>query len=83
MIYYVIAKVNSSTHCISPKQYGFVTKRCTVTNLVRTFTQFVSNVGQINTVYTNFFRAFNQTDHSILLQETLYNRMLFVIVTLL
>lgn len=57
---------------ISSRQHGFVTGRSTVTNLA-CYTQYVSQVidnqGQVDTIYTDFSRAFDTIDHGILLDK--------------
>mgnify|MGYP005980603449 CR=1 FL=1 len=55
---------------ISPSQHGFMDKRSTITNLV-CFTQFTSEAiddrKQVDVVYLDFLKAFDQIDHYILL----------------
>nr|CAI5855778.1 unnamed protein product [Callosobruchus analis] len=57
---------------ILPEQHGFVKKRSTVTNLFCT-TQFISeNIdfrAQLDIIYTDFSKAFDRIDHSILLNN--------------
>lgn len=57
---------------ISPEQNGFVEGRSTVTNLV-CFTQYVAEIlddkGQVDAVYTDISKAFDQIDHGILLSK--------------
>ncbi|XP_044761984.1 uncharacterized protein LOC123319186 [Coccinella septempunctata] len=54
------------------EQHGFVPKRSTVTNLI-TFTQIVCNAledkNQVDTVYTDFSKAFDRMDHNVLLSK--------------
>lgn len=65
-IYYKIKNI------ISINQHGFVEKRSTVTNLA-VFTQFASDVldshGQLDVIYTDFRKAFDQIDHYVLLTK--------------
>lgn len=60
---------------ISPSQHGFMKKRSTITNLV-CFTQFtceaIDSKQQVDTVYLDFWKAFDQIDHNILLQKLHY-----------
>lgn len=63
----------SSLKCyISPQQHGFVEKRSTITNLA-CFSQYVSDSidsrGQVDTIYTDFCKAFDQIDHFVLLDK--------------
>ncbi|CAK1604457.1 unnamed protein product [Parnassius mnemosyne] len=57
-------------HLISPRQSGFLASRSTVTNLIP-FVDFVSNsLGSripVDTIYTDFSKAFDSVDHKILL----------------
>ncbi|KAJ3666142.1 hypothetical protein Zmor_001596 [Zophobas morio] len=57
---------------ISSEQHGFMRKRSTVTNLA-CFNQFVAEVmdsgSQVDTVYLDFQKAFDQVDHHILLTK--------------
>ena len=57
---------------LATEQHGFVDKRSTVTNLA-CFSQFVSEVidkqGQVDVVYTDFQKAFDQIDYYILLNK--------------
>lgn len=58
--------------CIVVNQHGFIPGRSTVTNLVQ-FTQFVSEKldanTQVDTVYTDFSKAFDVIDHGIVVQK--------------
>ncbi|XP_071053640.1 uncharacterized protein [Onthophagus taurus] len=60
---------------VSPHQHGFVPKRSTITNLC-CLTQYVAEVmdvgGQVDVVYTDFEKAFDRIDHSMLLQKLSY-----------
>lgn len=57
---------------LSTSQHGFVNKRSTTTNLVE-FTQFlannIDNNKQVDVVYTDFSKAFDTVDHSLLLRK--------------
>ena len=57
---------------ISPQQHGFVNRRSTITNL-SCFSQQVAEVlnkqGQVDVIYTDFTKAFDQIDHSIILHK--------------
>lgn len=57
---------------ISPDQHGFMQKRSTVSNLA-CFTQFSSSVldngGQVDTIYLDFQKAFDQIDLYVLLDK--------------
>ena len=57
---------------ISDSQHGFCRGKSTGTNLL-TFTQYVSNYldrrGQVDVVYTDFSRAFDVLDHTVLLYK--------------
>lgn len=63
---------NSVTNILSSNQHGFVQKRSTTTNLT-CFTQYVSEAmdeqGQVDTIYTDFQKAFDRIDHHILLAK--------------
>lgn len=60
------------TSQISFHQHGFLKGRSTVTNLT-CFTQYVAEVldsgGQVDVIYTDFTKAFDRLDHTILLQK--------------
>lgn len=57
---------------ISPNQHGFMSGRSTVTNL-STITQYLAEVmdkrGQVDVIYTDFSRAFDTINHTILLHK--------------
>lgn len=57
---------------ISPVQHGFVFGRSTQTNLLE-FIHFVvesmANGGQVDTIFTDFSKAFDQVSHNLLLQD--------------
>ena len=57
---------------ISPLQHGFIDRRSTITNLV-CFTQFTAEAiderKQVDAVYLDFQKAFDQIDHYILLHK--------------
>ena len=57
---------------ISPYQHGFVQKRSTVSNL-GCFTQYTSeiidNKGQVDTIYMDISKAFDQIDHILLISK--------------
>lgn len=63
---------NSSHHYLSAHQHGFMKKRSTNTNLVL-FTQFTSEIldhrGQVDALYLDFKKAFDQIDLYILLNK--------------
>lgn len=56
-------------HIISSKQHGFVSNRSTMSNLL-IYTTFIGNTfdarGQVDAVYTDFAKAFDRVDHSVL-----------------
>lgn len=57
-------------HSIIPEQHGFMTGRSTVTNLF-CVTQFISETidrrSQVDVIYTDFSKAFDKLNHSLLL----------------
>ena len=57
---------------ISPLQHGFMQQRSTVTNL-SCFTQYVAEIldagGQVDSIYLDFQKAFDQLDHYVLLAK--------------
>src|SRR5699024_2835455 len=57
---------------ISPNQHGFMDKHSTITNLA-TFTQFVCEAidagSQVDAVYTDFAKAFDRIDHSLVMRK--------------
>lgn len=61
---------------IIPEQHGFVKRRSTTTNLM-VFTNFLfENMDrqvQVDAVYTDFRKAFDKVDHSILLEKLAFN----------
>jgi Reverse transcriptase (RNA-dependent DNA polymerase) len=63
---------NAVHKCISPHQHGFMSKRSTVTNL-SCITQFIADTldsnGQVDVIYTDIQKAFDQIDHNLLLQK--------------
>ena len=63
---------SSVSHLITPVQHGFVQKRSTISNLA-CLSQFVSkaidNNSQVDVVYTDFQKAFDQIDHFVLLNK--------------
>lgn len=63
---------SSVKYLISPYQHGFIEKRSTITNLT-IFSQFVSEAindkTQVDVIYTDFQKAFDQIDHYILLNK--------------
>lgn len=57
---------------ISLFQHGFVAGRSTVTNLleyVHNVVEAIANGGQIDTIFTDFSKAFDKVSHNLLLQE--------------
>lgn len=60
---------------LSSSQHGFIDKRSTITNL-SCFTQYTSEVldrqGQVDVIYTDFQKAFDQIDHAVLLHKLQY-----------
>ncbi|KYB24594.1 hypothetical protein TcasGA2_TC030943 [Tribolium castaneum] len=62
----------SVKNLISPHQHGFMENRSTITNLA-TLTQFISEAlnrrSQVDVIYTDFQKAFDQIDHYILLSK--------------
>lgn len=61
---------------IIPEQHGFVKKRSTLTNLV-TYSTFLfecmDNRKQVDSVYTDFCKAFDKVDHGMLLRKIAFN----------
>lgn len=58
--------------CISLSQHGFVSGRSTLTNLleyVHTVVDSLANGGQVDTIFTDFSKAFDQVSHNLLLQD--------------
>jgi hypothetical protein len=57
---------------IAPEQHGFVRRRSTVTNLAE-FTNdiayHIDNKQQVDTIYTDFAKAFDSVNHSLLLHK--------------
>ena len=55
---------------ISENQHGFISGRSTTTNLVQ-ISQYIANAmdqkQKVDVIYTDFFKAFDSVDHSILL----------------
>ncbi|CAK1604659.1 unnamed protein product [Parnassius mnemosyne] len=63
---------NHIKHIISHNQHGFVTKRSTNTNLidhVSNLAEAVDNGLQIDSIYTDFAKAFDSFDHQTLLRK--------------
>ena len=57
---------------ISTAQHGFLSGRSTTTNLlniVQTISEVIENRGQIDVIYTDFSRAFDSINHSVLLDK--------------
>lgn len=55
---------------ISPYQHGFLPKRSTVTNLLELSTSLseaINSNSQVDVIYTDFAKAFDKVDHSVLL----------------
>jgi hypothetical protein len=54
---------------VSPRQHGFMRARSTTTNLL-TYTHYLNTIfdqsGQVDAIYTDFAKAFDRVDHSIL-----------------
>lgn len=60
-----------SDHIVND-QHGFVKERSTQTNLleyVNNLVKFIANRGQVDTLYTDFSKAFYKVSHSMLLQK--------------
>lgn len=60
------------SHSIIPQQHGFVKERSTVTNLTSFSGFLLNNMGQgrqVDVVYTDFSKAFDKVEHSILLSK--------------
>jgi hypothetical protein len=61
---------------IIPQQHGFVKRRSTTTNLLL-YTSYIfegiDNNKQIDSVYTDFRKAFDRVDHQILLEKIAFN----------
>lgn len=57
---------------ICSQQHGFVQKRSTITNLIN-FVQYTTDIlstgGQVDVIYTDFSKAFDKTNHDILLKK--------------
>lgn len=70
IVYQII--YNSVRSSITSSQHGFMSGRSTVTNLI-CITQYVSNIldkaGQVDVVYTDIKKAFDQIDHCGLLSK--------------
>lgn len=60
------------SHVISPEQHGFFKGRSTVTNLIG-YTERIQRVinsgGQVDVIYTDFAKAFDKVDHTILINK--------------
>lgn len=57
---------------ISPAQHGFMEKRSTVTNLAsitQYISQYLDSQGQVDVIYTDIQKAFDQIDHFLLLSK--------------
>lgn len=57
---------------ISDAQHGFVSGKSTLTNLlefVNYIVESMANGGQVDTIFTDFSKAFDQVSHNILLQD--------------
>jgi Reverse transcriptase (RNA-dependent DNA polymerase) len=57
---------------ISTEQHGFITNRSTVTNLMslsQSVCQAVENHSQLDVIYTDFSKAFDRLDHTILISK--------------
>jgi hypothetical protein len=66
---YIYSSVRSR---FSPRQHGFIDRRSTMSNLL-TFSQYVSesldSQQQVDTIYTDFTKAFDQIDHNIIIKK--------------
>jgi ribonuclease P/MRP protein subunit RPP40 len=66
---YIYSSVRSR---FSPRQHGFIDRRSTMSNLL-TFSQYVSESldtqQQVDTIYTDFTKAFDQIDHNIIIKK--------------
>lgn len=57
---------------ISPSQHGFVSGRSPQTNLMEYLhhvVESISNGGQVDTIFTDFSKAFDQVSHNLILQD--------------
>lgn len=63
---------NETDHLIVNQQHGFISKKSTVSNLAE-FSEFVTNNmnrgGQVDTIYTDFAKAFDSVNYSILIEK--------------
>ncbi|KAL0822801.1 hypothetical protein ABMA28_004807 [Loxostege sticticalis] len=65
---------NSLSSIFIPEQHGFLKKRSTTSNLI-SFTEFVTSGmdagGEVHAIFTDYCKAFDRIDHSLLLQKLL------------
>lgn len=57
---------------LCPQQHGFILKKSTISNLaeyVNFLSSNIANGGQIDSIYTDFAKAFDKVDHKILLKK--------------
>lgn len=60
---------------LASQQHGFVRGKSTVSNLLEYTTYLSDNImqgGQVDTIYTDFAKAFDRVDHSVLLKKLHY-----------
>lgn len=63
-------------HLILPEQHGFVKRRSTTTNLMTFVNYLFENMDrrvQVDAVYTDFQRAFDKVDHTLLMEKIAFN----------
>lgn len=63
-------------HLIIPEQHGFVKRRSTTTNLMTFVNYLFENMDrrvQVDAVYTDFQKAFDKVDHTLLMEKIAFN----------